>query len=90
MNLGEWVGSYSPSLMEKEMQYWLNKITNRMERLEDELLEKHPEKLEYLKRHSYIRVISENNHQPYKKSSRAASIKKSVKKVTKRITKKKK
>jgi len=72
------------------MQYWLNKITNRMERLEDSLLEKHPEKLEELQSQGFIRVMSENNHLPYKKPFKKVSIKKVVKKVAKKVTKKKK
>ena len=72
------------------MQYWLNKITNRMERLEDSLLEKHPEKLEKLKSQGFIRVMSENNPLPYKKPLKKVSIKKTIKKVAKKVTKKKK
>jgi len=72
------------------MQYWLNKITNRMERLEEELLKKHPEKLESLERQGYIRVVSEYNHEQYNKSPKKVSIKKTIKKVAKKVTKKKK
>ncbi len=61
-----------------------------MERLEDSLLEKHPEKLEKLKSQGYVRVMSEYNVQPYKKASKKDSIKKVVKKVAKKVTKKKK
>ena len=72
------------------MQYWLQKKTNRMERLEDEVFKKHPEKLELLERQGFIRVTSESNHEPYKKRSKKPSIKKAVKKVAKKVTKKKK
>jgi len=61
-----------------------------MERLEDSLLEKHPEKLEELQSQGFIRVMSENNHLPYKKPFKKVSIKKVVKKVAKKVTKKKK
>jgi hypothetical protein len=76
--------------MEIFMQYWLSKKIGRMERLEDNVLEKHPEKLEELESQGYIRVVSENNHEPYKKPSKKESIKKVVKKVAKKVTKKKK
>ena len=66
------------------MQYWLLKKTGRMERLEDDVLSKHPEKLESLESQGYIRVTSENNHEPYKKRSKKPSVKKAVKKVTKK------
>ena len=72
------------------MQYWLQKKTGRLERLEDEALSKHPEKLESLEGQGYIRVMSENNHEPYKKAPKKASIKKTVKKVAKKAMKKKK
>ncbi len=72
------------------MQYWLSKKIGRMERLEDSVLEKHPEKLEELKSQGYIRVTSENSPIPYKKPSKKVSIKKAVKKVAKKVTKKKK
>ena len=48
------------------MQYWLLKKTGRMERLEDDVLSKHPEKLESLESQGYVRVMGENNHEPYK------------------------
>ena len=55
-----------------------------MERLEDEVLLKHPEKLESLESQGYVRVMGENNHEPYKKRSKKLSVKKAVKKVTKK------
>ncbi len=72
------------------MQYWLLKKTGRMERLEDDVLSKHPEKLESLEGQGYIRVMSENNLTPYKKPVKKASVKKAIKKVAKKVTKKKK
>ena len=72
------------------MQYWLLKRTGRMERLEDSVFEKHPEKLESLESQGYIRVMGENNHEPYKKPPKKASVKKVANKVAKKVTKKKK
>ena len=72
------------------MQYWLLKRTGRMERLEDSVFEKHPEKLMELESQGYIRVMSENNLTPYKKPVKKASVKKVIKKVAKKVTKKKK
>lgn len=72
------------------MQYWLQKKTNRMERLEDSVLKKHPEKLVELESQGYIRVMSENNHLAYKKPAKKVSVKKVMKKVAKKVTKKKK
>ena len=61
-----------------------------MERLEDSVFEKHPEKLESLESQGYIRVMGENNHEPYKKPPKKASVKKVANKVAKKVTKKKK
>lgn len=72
------------------MQYWLSKKIGRMERLEDSVLEKHPEKLQELESQGYVRVMSEYDLEPYKKPSKKQSIKKAVKKVAKKVTKKKK
>lgn len=72
------------------MQYWLQKKTNRMERIEDRVFEKRPEKLSDLESRGFIRVMGENNFEPYKKPLKKASIKKAVKKVAKKVTKKKK
>ena len=72
------------------MQYWLLKRTGRMERLEDSVFEKHAEKLESLESQGYIRVMGENNHEPYKKPPKKASVKKVANKVAKKVTKKKK
>tara|TARA_B100001063_G_C16649852_1_gene495345 strand:+ start:473 stop:703 length:231 start_codon:yes stop_codon:yes gene_type:complete len=76
--------------MEINMQYWLSKKISRMERLEDSVLEKHPEKLQELESQGYVRVMSEYDLEPYKKPSKKQSIKKVVKKVAKKVTKKKK
>ena len=72
------------------MRYWLSKKISRMERLEDSVLEKHPEKLQELESQGYVRVMSEYDLEPYKKPSKKQSIKKVVKKVAKKVTKKKK
>ena len=72
------------------MQYWLQTKTNRMERLEDDVFKKHPEKLVNLENQGYIRVIGESNHSHYKNKPKKSSIKKTVKKVAKKVTKKKK
>ena len=66
------------------MQYWIQLKTNRMERLEDFVFEKHPEKLMELESQGYVRVMSESDHSPYKKPSKKASVKKAVKKVIKK------
>ena len=69
------------------MQYWIQLKTNRMERLEDFVFEKHPEKLMELESQGYIRVMGENNHEPYKKPPKKASVKKVANKVAKKVTK---
>ena len=61
-----------------------------MERLEDSVFAKHPEKLESLESQGYIRVMGENNQEPYKKPPKKASVKKVANKVAKKVTKKKK
>ena len=66
------------------MQYWLLQRTGKMERLENEVLEKHPEKLELLKSQGYVRVMSETDHSPYKNPVKKRSVKKAVKKVIKK------
>ncbi len=70
------------------IQYWLQRLTGRMERIEDEIIEKHPDKLESMQRNGYVRVMSENNHSAYAKPKQ--SVKKAVKKAVKKVTKKKK
>ena len=43
------------------MEYWHRKLDNKLERLEKEQLEKHPELLGFLESKGYIRVNSEKN-----------------------------
>tara|TARA_R100000734_G_C3240234_1_gene45145 strand:+ start:153 stop:344 length:192 start_codon:yes stop_codon:yes gene_type:complete len=45
------------------MQYWKNLNNGKIERIVDEILIKHPEKLEKLKEKGYVRIQSENNDQ---------------------------
>jgi hypothetical protein len=79
-----------PCFKGNKMQYWLNFKTNKMERLEDEILSKHPELLEFLKSKGYVRVMSETDHAEYKNPVKRRSVKKAVKKITKKVSKKKK
>ena len=72
------------------MEYWHRKLDNKLERLEKEQLEKHPELLGFLERKGYVRVNSETDLTAYKKPVKRASVKKAVKKVAKKVTKKKK
>ena len=51
-----------------------------MERLEDSVLEKHPEKLYDLENQGYVRVVNENDHSFFKE--------KTIKVVAKKIAKK--
>ena len=69
------------------MEYWHRKLDNKLERLEKEQLEKHPELLGFLESKGYIRVKSENDLTPYKKPVKKASVKKVAKKVTKKKNK---
>tara|TARA_R100000951_G_scaffold72024_1_gene60722 strand:- start:379 stop:579 length:201 start_codon:yes stop_codon:yes gene_type:complete len=64
------------------MQYWFK--NGRIERLEDELLKRHPEKLDELKSKGYIRIMSENDYSPFKKKTVKSVAKKLVKKVKKK------
>jgi hypothetical protein len=50
------------------MQYWYSKKLARVERLENEVFDKHPEKLESLESQGFIRVNGEDDFSPYKKS----------------------
>jgi len=50
------------------MQYWYSKKLARVERLENEVFDKHPEKLELLESQGFIRVNGEDDFSPYKKS----------------------
>ena len=72
------------------MEYWHRKLDNKLERLEKEQLQKHPELLGFLESKGYVRVNSETDLKPYKKRVKRASVKKAVKKVAKKVTKKKK
>ena len=72
------------------MEYWHRMLVNKLERLEKEQLEKHPELVGFLQSKGYVRVNSETDLEPYKKPVKKASIKKAVKKVAKKVTKKKK
>ena len=60
------------------IQYFKKPNLGKVERLEEETLKKHPEKLEELMVKGYIRVMSENDYSKYKKPSMT---KKVVKKV---------
>ena len=60
------------------MQSWLK--DGKMERLEDSVLEKHPEKLYDLENQGYVRVVNENDHSVFKE--------KTIKVVAKKIAKK--
>lgn len=67
------------------MQYWKKLNSGKIERLEEDSLSKHPEKLEMLKAKGYERVMGESDWSPYKKPS---SAKKAVKKIKKKLNKK--
>ncbi len=47
------------------MQYWKNFNNGKLERLEDQVFKKHPEKQMELESQGYIRVKSENNDTTY-------------------------
>jgi|ETNvirnome_6_100_1030635.scaffolds.fasta_scaffold16713_3 hypothetical protein len=70
------------------MQYWKSPKIGRMERLEDDVFKKHPEKLDELKSHGFIRVQGEHSDMPYIKPVKKRSIKKAVKKAAKKMIKK--
>mgnify|MGYP003141359633 FL=1 len=54
------------------MQYWKNKISGKVERIEATILFEHPEKLEELKK-DYEQVTGEDNWTPYKESVEESS-----------------
>ena len=54
------------------MQYWKNKISGKVERIEATILFEHPEKLEELKK-DYEQVTGEDNWPPYKESVEESS-----------------
>ena len=66
------------------IQYFKKPNLGKVERLEEETLKKHPEKLEDLMVKGYVRVMSESDYSEYKKPSIA---KKVVKKVAKKMKK---
>tara|TARA_R110002020_G_scaffold358373_1_gene570663 strand:- start:444 stop:644 length:201 start_codon:yes stop_codon:yes gene_type:complete len=66
------------------MQYWKKPSLGKIERLEEDILKKHPEKLDALKEKGYERVIGESDWGLYKAPSIA---KKAVKKVKKKLKK---
>ena len=66
------------------IQYFKKPNLGKVERLEEETLKKHPEKLEDLMVKGYVRVMSESDYSEYKKPSMA---KKVVKKVAKKMKK---
>ena len=47
------------------MQYWKTSINGKIERLEDEEIEKHPERIDFLQDQGYIRIKSESDHSIY-------------------------
>ena len=63
------------------MQYWKKSNAGKLERLEEDSLKKHPEKLEMLKAKGYESVMGESDWSPYKAPSTA---KKAVKKIKKK------
>ena len=65
------------------MQYWKEKKSGKIERIEDEVFKKHPEKLENLESDGYERIMGESDWSPYKQSP----AKKAVKKIKKKLKK---
>jgi len=57
----------APHCKENKMQYWKNFKNGKVERIEREILEKHPEKLEKLEEKGYVRIQSETSDQLYSK-----------------------
>ena len=49
------------------MQYWKNFNNGKIERLESESLDKHPEKMQQLESQGYVRVKSESDDSLYSK-----------------------
>lgn len=47
------------------MQYWKKFNSGRVERLEEEEIKKHPEKIENLKEQGYTRIQSETDYKAY-------------------------
>ena len=55
----------APHFKENKMQYWKNFNNSKVERLEHDVLKKHPEKLDLLKSQGYVRIKSENDDMEY-------------------------
>ncbi len=58
------------------MQYWKNFNNGQIERLEDDILKKHPEKLDLLKSQGYVRIKSENDDMEYSGAKKSITRKK--------------
>ncbi len=54
------------------MQYWKEKKSGKVERIEDTIIFEHPEKLEELKK-DYERINGEDDFTPYKESVEESS-----------------
>ena len=66
------------------IQYFKKPNLGKVERLEEETLKKHPEKLEALKEKGYERIMGESDWSSYKEPTTA---KKAVKKLKKKLKK---
>jgi|TARA_Y100000401_G_scaffold117479_1_gene126494 hypothetical protein len=55
----------APNILGGKMQYWKHPTLGKIERLEDEYLNKHPDKLANLQENGYTRVSSESDLSPY-------------------------
>ena len=66
------------------MQFWKKPNLGNIEKLEEETLKKHPEKLEWLKEKGYERIMGVSDWSLYKEPSTA---KKAVKKLKKKLKK---
>tara|TARA_R100001530_G_scaffold31813_1_gene25002 strand:+ start:591 stop:797 length:207 start_codon:yes stop_codon:yes gene_type:complete len=67
------------------IQYFKKPNLGKVERIEEETLKKHPEKLEALKEKGYERIMGESDWSSYKAPNTA---KKAVKTITKKLKKK--
>tara|TARA_R100000988_G_scaffold94772_1_gene60168 strand:- start:141 stop:347 length:207 start_codon:yes stop_codon:yes gene_type:complete len=68
------------------MQYWKKSNLGKVERLEEDVFKKHPEKIKWLKEEGYERVMGESDWSPYKEPKKSAA-KKAVKKIKKKLKK---
>lgn len=66
------------------MQFWKKPNLGNIEKLEEETLKKHPEKLEWLKEKGYERIMGVSDWSLYEEPSTA---KKAVKKLKKKLKK---